>query len=98
VEPKGKVVIVFSIFPSRGSRAGGTTLKIYGVNFGTNPMVTMGGKSCPVAATIDASNIKCTIPGGNGLVDVIVSTVNESYTFSNGYRYIDGTGHKIIEK
>jgi hypothetical protein len=91
---------VFSIFPTRGGRAGGTILKIYGINFGINPTVTIGNNHCPITTFMNdnSSYIECTIPGGIGLVDVIVVDTykNQSYTFSKGYRYIDGSGYNII--
>lgn len=82
---------IFSVFPNRGGLAGGTLLKIYGVNFGSNPTVFVGSGACPiVVATFTPTYIECTLPGGSGTVDVAVSSGSASYTFARGYRYIVG--------
>jgi PKD repeat protein len=56
-----------------GCRAGGTGLTITGVDFGNNPSVTIGG--IPVNVTVDGTGtvITCTTPGGNGIVDIVVT-------------------------
>ena len=84
-------LIVKSAFPRRGGRAGGTTLTIYGVNLNKNgnPTVVVGGFSCPVTFT-SATKVQCTIPGGTGTVDIVVTSGAESYTFKKGYRFILG--------
>lgn len=86
------VLQVKSVFPRRGGRAGGNTLKIFGVNFGAAqlPTVTMGGSVC-VVATASATKIECTVPlGSTGTVDVVVTAGGQTYTFRRGYRYITG--------
>jgi IPT/TIG domain len=85
------IVKVYTVFPNRGGLAGGTVLKIYGANFGTNPTVTVGTNACPkVVGKFTSTYIECTLPGGSGSVDVIVSSGSGSYTFERGYRYIVG--------
>ena len=81
-----------AVFPVRGGIAGGTLLKIYGRNFGTGPVVQMGGNNCPVVSgTATTTYIECTIPVGTlGLVDVNVTSGAASYLFEKGYRYITG--------
>jgi glucose/arabinose dehydrogenase len=89
-------LIVKSVFPHRGRSSGGTILSIYGVNFvslrdGSNPIVTVGGLNCPTIPTITATRIDCTLPGGFGTVDIVVTTGSSSSTFEKGYKYISGT-------
>lgn len=101
VEPEGVALKVYSVFPTRGSVLGGTKLSIYGVNFGEHggASVTVGNKDCPIT-NADASFIECVLPGGRSdtLVDIVVSSnkssPSQSYTFAEGYRYIDGKGFR----
>jgi IPT/TIG domain/Glucose / Sorbosone dehydrogenase len=81
---------VNSVFPGRGSQVGGNTLKIFGVNFNNPTTVVVGGRTCTV--TLDTSTkLECTMPGGSGTVDIVVSSGNGlRYTFARGYRYITG--------
>ena len=92
-EPARGDLWVNAVFPRRGGQAGGGTLTVYGANLtknGPSPTVTVGGFSCPV--TLATSNkIQCTLPGGSGTVDVVVSSGADSYTFLDGYRFITGT-------
>lgn len=83
------VLQVKAVFPRRGGQAGGNTQSIYGVNFGSQPSVEVGGKRCPVVSA-SALKITCTLPGGSGTVDVLVSSSAGSYTFKEGYRYVKG--------
>jgi len=80
---------VYSVFPRRGGQAGGFTLSIYGTNFDPNVTVTVGGSDCPVTSTSPAK-IQCTIPGGTGTVDIVVTGAAESSTFAKGFRFISG--------
>lgn len=85
------VLQVKSVFPQRGGQAGGNTLTIFGVNMGTNPTVTVGGRACTVISAT-STMILATLAGGTGTVDVVVTDVasRQTYTFRNGYRYITG--------
>jgi len=91
-EAATSALVVKGVFPRRGPVAGGSTLKIYGINFdpATTTSVTVGGSSCPVVSVVSSNKIVCTLPGGSGTVDVVVSTASESSTFERGYRYITG--------
>ena len=92
VEAATSEVKVNSVFPRRGSVAGGSTLTIYGKNLvkaSVQPTVSVGSFPCSVVSAT-ATKIKCTLPGGTGLVDVSVSVGAESYTFKKGYRFITG--------
>ena len=89
-EPASEALVVKSVFPRRGGQAGGTTISIYGENFDSGtPSVAVGGSPCPVL-TVGAKKITCTLPGGSGTADILVTSGNETGTFSSGYRYITG--------
>lgn len=90
-EPATTDLTVRAVFPRRGGQAGGSTLTIYGVNLNKNgnPTVTVGGSACPVTS-VAAKKIKCTLPGGSGTVDVIVTSGADSYTYLRGYRFVAG--------
>ena len=96
IETTTSMIRISSVFPYRGGLAGGTFLRIFGINFGLlPPTVTVGGLDCPVDSnTITSTEIRCTLPGQSpGLVDVVVaSSTTGTYTFQKGYRYITGTG------
>jgi len=84
---------VNSVFPRRGSLAGGSTLTIYGANLQKSSVgtaVTVGGSACPVVSTTP-TKIKCTLPAGSGTSDVVVTAGEASYTFKKGYRFIKGS-------
>jgi glucose/arabinose dehydrogenase len=86
------LLAVKSAFPRRGSAAGGSTLSVYGVNFdsgGGTPSVTVGGSNCPVTSAT-GTKIECTLQGGSGTVDVVVTNDSGASTFKGGYRYITG--------
>jgi IPT/TIG domain len=83
---------IVSVFPSRGSNAGGSILYVYGVNLniGSNFIITIGDSNCLVQTLTDTL-ATCSVPGGaNGRVDVTASSDAGSYTFKKGYRYISG--------
>lgn len=82
---------VKAVFPRRGGKAGGTKLSVYGVNLnsGSGLTISVGSSSCPILTT-SATRVDCTLPGGNGTVNVIVSSSAGNYTFQNGYRFITG--------
>lgn len=90
-EDSSETMVIKSIFPRRGSQAGGTTLTIFGENFlGTASSVAyVGGFLCPVLTASD-SKITCTLPGGSGTADVFVTNGSEAATFTAAYRYITG--------
>jgi len=85
---------VNAVFPRRGPSAGGSTLTIYGNNFtstkkGRTPKVSVGSSNCQVKS-FSANEIKCTLPGGSGTVDITVEVDKKPYTFRKGYRFITG--------
>jgi len=85
-------VVVKSVWPYRGGQAGGSTLTVYGKNFNKNggaPTVTVGGSNCAVQWS-NNDKLLCTLPGGSGTVDIIVTVNGESSNFKSGYRYVRG--------
>jgi len=89
VEPPTTDMVVKGVFPTRGSQVGNSTLDIYGINFSGTPIVSVGGSNCPVTS-VSSTKIECTLPGGTGTVDIVVTLGPETSTFNNGYRYITG--------
>jgi hypothetical protein len=90
-EPLTAELRVNAVFPRRGGNAGGYLLSVYGVNFSPDATVNIGGKACMIQSKTN-SKITCTVPGGQGMVDVIVSGTSGLYTFKRGFRYISGIG------
>jgi hypothetical protein len=82
---------VLSVYPRRGGQSGGNVLKLYGVNFQNPITVTVGGRNCPVIS-FATTKIECTMPGGLGTVDVVVTNAanGTTYNFQQGYRYVTG--------
>jgi len=93
LELKDPNLVVKSVFPRRGSLAGGTRLHIYGKHlnaFGT-PTVTVGGLNCPLNGAITNHKITCILPAGKGAADIVVSAnEGQTSTFERGYLYISG--------
>jgi IPT/TIG domain/Glucose / Sorbosone dehydrogenase len=93
IEPSTTDIIAKTCFPRRGPTGGGNLLSIYGVNFntrGSSVSVSVGGRNCPTTF-VSSKRIDCTLPGGTGTVDIIVTNNGISSTFKRGYRYISGT-------
>jgi hypothetical protein len=85
-------LIVKAVFPHRGPSAGGNTLSIYGVNFGSTEVdatVLVGNIPCPIL-TLTPTKIVCVLPGGIGKVDVSLSVDGLTSTLTKSYRYISG--------
>jgi IPT/TIG domain len=93
VEPATTELVVNTIFPVRGPTAGGNTVSLYGENFGINgPTVTVkiGNAACTNVVVISSQHLDCTIPGGTGHNDVVVTNGAASSTIPKGYRYVTG--------
>jgi hypothetical protein len=93
------VLIVTSVYPRRGSNAGGNRLSIFGKNLVSDqgnrmispPSVVIGNLPCSNVVVVNSQRIDClSIPGGYGAVDITVSKAGVFSTFENGYRYISG--------
>lgn len=82
---------VKSTFPRRGPKDGGSTLTIYGDHLYTYgvPSVLVGGNLCSLQAMPSESMIRCTLPAGEGVADIVVSAGLHSHLFIGGYRYIN---------
>jgi len=91
VEDLGTDLWVNTVWPRRCGSAGGPKMMIYGKNLDKNgtPTVTVGGSDCPVVFS-NSIKVRCTLPGGSGIVDVVVTSGTESYTFKRGFRYATG--------
>jgi hypothetical protein len=92
-------LVVKSVFPRRGPQAGGSRLRIYGVNmdsFGT-PTVSVGGVDCPLDGPLSSKKITCILPPGSGAADIVVTASDgQTSTFERGYRYITGGKKETI--
>lgn len=87
-EPHATAIAIKSVFPHRGGKAGGSTLKIYGTNL-SNATVSVGAKPCPVIFNSD-TKLACTLPGGTGTVDIVVVGSAGASLFARGYRFVPG--------
>jgi IPT/TIG domain/Glucose / Sorbosone dehydrogenase len=98
IEATSTTLDIKSVFPRRGSVAGGSKLWIFGVNFaGGTPVVTVGGKACTGVVLMSAKKIECTLPVGTvGNKDVVVTIGAKKDTFANGYRYITGKPLPVV--
>lgn len=72
--------VVSSLAPQLGARAGGETLTLTGLNFGTTATVSIGGVSCPVLTRSQATLTCSPTPAGREVVavEVAVSTQHGS--------------------
>jgi glucose/arabinose dehydrogenase len=85
-------LVIHSVFPSRGRISGGSTMAIYGVNFGEitgDAKVTVGGTECKIQKLVQTL-IECNIPGGSGVVDIVLTVKGTTVKYEKGYRYITG--------
>jgi IPT/TIG domain/Glucose / Sorbosone dehydrogenase len=93
VEAVTTQLVVNTVFPVRGPNAGGHTISLYGENFDTNgPTVTVmiGNVECLNVTIISSQHVDCTVQGGTGHNDVVVSNGAASSKIPNGYRYVTG--------
>lgn len=71
--------MITSVAPVTGPAAGGITLTINGINFGSSGSVTVGGAACPVTS-YGQTTIKCTLPSGSGTVPLVVVVGGQAST------------------
>ena len=91
LETSTAAIRVGSVFPTRGGLAGGTLLRVYGLNFDTSVTVTVGGSSCPIVGAVTNTFFQCRLPGRSaGSYDIVVTAFAGTYKFQKGYRYISG--------
>ena len=85
-------VVSYNSFEFGGGLAGGTLLRVYGLNFDASATVTVGGINCPIVGPVTSSFLQCTLPGRpGGSYDIVVTAIAGTYTFQKGYRYIVGS-------
>lgn len=85
-----KVTFLLGVHPKLGPAKGGATVLISGFNFGSNPKVTFGGKSCTNVKVIDDQSFTCTTPANskNTQVPVVVAgKAGSSPTYGSDYWY-----------
>ncbi len=91
--------IISAVSPPFGPPAGGTTLTIYGANFGQNSTVTIGGVPAPSVTVIDSTQILATTPPRAALGTAAVAVTSGGQTASsNAFAYAAalGTGMELI--
>ncbi|KAM3929151.1 fibrocystin-L-like [Leptodactylus fuscus] len=78
-------ITITSITPSSGSRAGGTSVTIYGSGFSGDSEVKLGGSGCAVVF-VNITVIEClTSAGPEGFTDVFVFTNGLNGTLKNAF-------------
>lgn len=81
---------ITSVAPTGGTTAGGGTITITGLGFGTAaPAVTIGGTAATNVVLVSDTTVTATIPAGTaGLADVVVTPVGgQPLTLTSGYEY-----------
>jgi hypothetical protein len=90
----GAAPTVMSVFPNRGSVAGGTHVYIFGTNFNGATTVLFGATAATGVTVLGPHLITATSPSGSGTVDVTVTTSGgTSATSSNDQFIYEVHGH-----
>jgi len=85
VEPQ---LLVTSVSPDRGPRAGGTSVAITGSGFVPGAItIAFGGSAAGGVQFENATRLLATTPAGSGPVDVKVTLRGRSATLQNGFTY-----------
>jgi len=79
---------ITSITPTSAPTNGGTELTIFGTSFGTSPIVTVGGVTCPIV-TATHSQIKCTLPEGQGVTKSVIVSAGDQDSSAAVFSYSD---------
>lgn len=88
--PTPKVTFMLGVHPKQGPSFGGTKVLISGHEFGTNPMVSFGGKACTNVKVIDDESFTCVTPSNskNTKVSVVVTgSTGDSPSYGSDYWY-----------
>lgn len=86
IEPQ---LLLTSISPAAGPRAGGTTVTISGSGFVPGTIsVAFGSSAATSVQFVSATEILATTPAGNGKVDVTVTLRGRSATLDDAFSYI----------
>ncbi len=80
---------ITSVSPAYGSTSGGGTLTLNGSNLDLVTSVSLGDGTCTIA-TLSSSILTCTLSSASaGSKNITINnSKGESFTFSNGYRYL----------
>lgn len=78
-----------SVFPARGSAAGGGRIKVSGQGFSSDIRVRIGGQPCEEVIVLDASSLTCVVPPHEpGAFDIqVISSEGAQARASNAYVY-----------
>ena len=80
--------VIYSIGPSQGPAAGGTSVTIYGRNLTGATAVTFGGTAATGFTVDNEGQITATAPAGTGTVAVAVTTAGGTATLLGAYTYV----------
>jgi hypothetical protein len=81
---------ITGINPMSGPPAGGNGVPIMGGNFGTSPIVTIGGSVCTLQMN-SHTMIQCLVPPGSGAQPVVVTVAGQSSPTGTTYMYGSGS-------
>lgn len=89
-EEPAATVQVLNVFPSRGPRAGGNVIIVTGLYLDRpNLLVNVGTRPCTDFYDVDFNSLKCTVPPGDGKVQVTVTQGEYSSTgYGHDYEYL----------
>lgn len=88
--PAPKVTFMLGVHPKQGPSFGGTKVLVSGHKFGTNPMVSFGGKACTSVKVIDDDSFTCITPSNskNTKVSVVVTgSTGDSPSYGSDFWY-----------
>jgi len=81
---------VAQIFPANGPASGGTTVTLTGTNLRSDCTVRFGGLPAANPVLSAAGSLSVLTPAHvAGVVDVVLSCGDQSFTLSNGFTYLD---------
>ena len=87
--------------PLNGPAAGGTTLTLSGINFGSvasNQVVSIGGiGECTMSSWVSTTSMRCEVPAGTGVTDVanaaaVIAVQNVVGTLVGAFMYDGAPG------
>ena len=74
------------ISPSSASTAGGSSITVYGANFGSGMNISIGGVDCPITS-ITYSSVVCKLPSGYGVNLQVIAIYNSQSSNSILFSY-----------
>jgi len=79
----------FSVSPSSGPPAGGTTITISGTQLGGTTSVTVGGEAATSVTVVNSNTVTCVTPAGSGAAkNVVVTNAAGSATLAAAFSYV----------